>query len=124
MGERLDSNQQPEAYEAPALPLSYAPVIHPRAAGRHRTGDLPLTRRPLCRLSYHGLSHRTCSEWGSNPRHPVWKTGTLPAELPLRDLSAPAGDRTRASAVARQRSGPLNYRRNLRSLLVHVDSWD
>jgi hypothetical protein len=25
MGERLDSNQQPEAYEAPALPLSYAP---------------------------------------------------------------------------------------------------
>lgn len=26
MGERLDSNQQPEAYEAPALPLSYAPV--------------------------------------------------------------------------------------------------
>ena len=25
MDERLDSNQQPEAYEAPALPLSYAP---------------------------------------------------------------------------------------------------
>lgn len=25
LGERLDSNQQPEAYEAPALPLSYAP---------------------------------------------------------------------------------------------------
>src|SRR5687768_11814559 len=28
MGERLDSNQQPEAYEAPALPLSYAPVVN------------------------------------------------------------------------------------------------
>lgn len=26
LGERLDSNQQPEAYEAPALPLSYAPM--------------------------------------------------------------------------------------------------
>lgn len=54
----MDSNQQPEAYEAPALPLSYAPVapLQQRAAGRHRTGDLSLTRRPLCRLSYHGNS--------------------------------------------------------------------
>ncbi len=26
MGERLESNQQPVAYEATALPLSYAPV--------------------------------------------------------------------------------------------------
>ena len=56
MGERLDSNQQPEAYEAPALPLSYAPVgQNRRAAGRHRTGDRSLTRRLLCHLSYHGL---------------------------------------------------------------------
>jgi hypothetical protein len=56
MGERLDSNQQPEAYEAPALPLSYAPVgQNRRAAGRHRTGDRSLTRRLLCHLSYHGF---------------------------------------------------------------------
>ena len=59
LGERLDSNQQPEAYEAPALPLSYAPVEtlnRERAAGRHRTGDRSLTRRLLCQLSYHGAS--------------------------------------------------------------------
>ena len=58
MGERLDSNQQPEAYEAPALPLSHAPDSTAntiRAAGRHRTGDRSLTRRLLCQLSYHGF---------------------------------------------------------------------
>jgi hypothetical protein len=64
LGERLDSNQQPEAYEAPALPLSYAPVYFFRAAGRHRTGDLSLTRRPLCPLSYHG-------EWISECRFAI-----------------------------------------------------
>jgi hypothetical protein len=35
-----------------------------------------------------------CNGWGSNPRHPVWKTGTLPSELPLL-THAPAGVRTR-----------------------------
>ncbi len=63
MGERLDSNQQPEAYEAPALPLSYAPeFVHGRdahatffkAASWDRTSNLPLTRRLLYPLSYHG----------------------------------------------------------------------
>jgi hypothetical protein len=58
MGERLDSNQQPWAYEAPALPLSYAPktiLRKKKAAGRDRTGDLSFTRRLLCPLSYHGI---------------------------------------------------------------------
>ena len=62
MGERLESNQQPEAYEAPALPLSYAPeFVHGRgaratfkAASWDRTSNLPLTRRLLYPLSYHG----------------------------------------------------------------------
>ena len=67
MGERSESNRQPEAYEAPALPLSYAPEIvwtmqgmllhaahSTKAASWDRTSNLPLTRRPLCPLSYHG----------------------------------------------------------------------
>ena len=78
LGERLDSNQQPEAYEAPALPLSYAPE---KAAGRHRTGDPPFTKQPLCQTELPRL--KTCSGRGSNPQPPVWKTGTLPIELPL-----------------------------------------
>lgn len=38
MGERLDSNQQPTAYEAAALPLSYAPKI---SRGQHTRGNSP-----------------------------------------------------------------------------------
>lgn len=54
MGERSESNRQPEAYEAPALPLSYAPELF-KAASWDRTSNLPLTRRLLYPLSYHGL---------------------------------------------------------------------
>src|SRR5215212_8595096 len=74
MGERSESNRQPEAYEAPALPLSYAPeFVHGRdaratfkAASWDRTSNLPLTRRLLCPLSYHGVCLQ-CSERDSNP---------------------------------------------------------
>jgi hypothetical protein len=51
MGERLDSNQQPEAYEAPALPLSYAPVGLPICdcqmpiEGKHSVGSLLFIRK-------------------------------------------------------------------------------
>jgi hypothetical protein len=41
VGERLESNQQPEAYEASALPLSYAPdFLYPRAGIEPAIGRL------------------------------------------------------------------------------------
>ena len=42
MGERLESNQQPEAYEASALPLSYTPELlpEPRAGVEPAIGRL------------------------------------------------------------------------------------
>ena len=70
-GSRLDSNQQPEAYEASALPLSYAPeqsLPHSaRAASWNRTSDFRFTRAALCLLSYCGTRFARCSERGSNP---------------------------------------------------------
>src|SRR5438045_3587070 len=84
MGERSDSNRQPEAYEAPALPLSYAPeFVQSRELGSNqqraayeaaalpielsRPGVLQCSERELnphlqfgrlalCRLSYHCLN--------------------------------------------------------------------
>jgi hypothetical protein len=62
-GSRLDSNQQPEAYEASALPLSYAPENHSRmpsrAASWNRTSDFRFTRAALCLLSYCGTRVRS-----------------------------------------------------------------
>ena len=66
------------------------------------------------------IANFSCSGWASNPRHPVWKTGTLPSELPLRGsagsearttIHAPAGDRTRGLRLGRAAFSPLNYRR-------------
>ena len=59
MGERLDSNQQPEAYEAPALPLSYAPVVNTTISVNNKS-----------------------RESGSNRRPAVYETAALPSELP------------------------------------------
>jgi hypothetical protein len=69
-GRRLESNQQPEAYEASALPLSYAPEFRlhtARAASWNRTSDFRFTRTALCLLSYCGTRPARCSERGSNP---------------------------------------------------------
>ena len=54
-GSRLDSNQQPEAYEASALPLSYAPEFR--------------------------FAHRQGRKLESNQRLPLYENGALPAEL-------------------------------------------
>src|SRR5207245_2641222 len=82
---------------APSQPCSLRPLLVLLAGsassaslhGAHdqdRTGDLVLTKDALYRLSYVGLV-RSCllPKWSgrrdSNPRHPAWKAGTLPAEL-------------------------------------------
>lgn len=133
LGERLDSNQQPEAYEAPALPLSYAPVSNEgrgpasnRRPVAYEATALPseLPRRVHLRLAIcdfqlgegdtlvssiatrqSQLANQQCNGWGSNPQHPVWKTGTLPVELPLRPshMRRP-GFEPGASALAGRRS--------------------
>ena len=87
-------------------PRASAPL---RISGAHdqiRTGDLVLTKDALCRLSYVGVVSNQAksapasltapgpvsssgslrrSGWSgrrdSNPRHPAWKAGALPAEL-------------------------------------------
>lgn len=126
----MDSNQHPAAYEADALPLSYAPVTNeePKARGGHRTHGLAHTRGVLYRLSYTCMTqgHRLESnqqpphyeggalsiellrhekQWaGLEPAFPVWKTGTLPLSYHCVNTSAPTGGRTRASAVAWPRS--------------------
>ena len=53
MGERPDSNQQPEAYEAPALPLSYAPELSKgrEVDSNHQPAAYKAAALPL---SYHG----------------------------------------------------------------------
>lgn len=66
-GWRLDSNQHPEAYEASALPLSYAPVGQATLAARWVRQESNLHARyfkpPLYRLSYRPARF----VWGSNP---------------------------------------------------------
>ncbi len=93
----------------------------PSAFGAHdqdRTGDLVLTKDALCRLSYVGARNRRpfplpnlpCSaRWSgrrdSNPRHPAWKAGALPAELHPR--RPPRSSRPGCSADSSRPSGPL-----------------
>ena len=99
------------------------------APGGNRTRHFPVEGRislPLDDGSFCIFLHSNqrlpgpiqCSEWGSNPRHPVWKTGTLPAELPLRH-NAPAGVRTRGLRHGKAAfwSAELPTRSN-------VDSWN
>ena len=53
---RLDSNQHPAAYEAAALPLSYAPSTIEQAARWNRTSNRRITSTVLCPLSYCGTN--------------------------------------------------------------------
>ena len=99
---KLASNQRPPRYEGGALP---AELLRPanlkseisdlrfeisdfRAQGGSRTRDLARTRGALWPTELPVRASKQCSEWGSNPRLPVWKTGTLPAELSLRPCVA------------------------------------
>ena len=98
MGERLDSNQQPEAYEAPALPLSYAPKKISDC--RWPTADLKSgiadTLRFFNRKS--AFANRKSFHKGRGPasnRRPVaYEATALPTELPRRagDLRLPIAD--------------------------------
>src|SRR5215218_708169 len=92
---RADSNRQPAACKAGALPVelrsrrcsSY--MDYHEAEARVRTGDLSLTRRALYPLSYNGnrpaaLQHPSTQhfvlqrEWrGSNPRPSRWRRDAL-----------------------------------------------
>lgn len=46
-----------------------------RAPGRTRSGDLPLTRRTLCLLSYRGECRKTPGRPATTPTHPPHGTG-------------------------------------------------
>ena len=92
-GRRLDSNQHPTAYEAAALPLSYAPVSSWHRLPAHlldfeiRGRTLESNQQPP---RYEGgalpveLLRHSMQREGIEPTFPVWKTGTLAVELPLR----------------------------------------
>lgn len=62
-----------------------------KATDWSRTSNRPITSGELFPLSYCGDE----KQWaGLEPAYPVWKTGTLPVELPLHCpiTHAPAGD--------------------------------
>ena len=76
MGERLDSNQQPEAYEAPALPLSYAPELEGGKLRAESRRWFYILLSTLCFLSSRGLE--------SNQRPAAYEAAALASELPRR----------------------------------------
>ena len=104
----MDSSLAPShlVTSSPCHPLTLSP-LHPstpsssKAAGWDRTSNRSFTRRLLCPLSYHGFQ---CSRWGSNPRLRFGRPALCRLSYHCESIDAPAGNRTRASALARRRS--------------------
>src|SRR5436305_6978566 len=71
LGERSESNRQPEAYEAPALPLSYSPEI------------LVVSQTFSLRLQAESLHYKS-RELGSNQQPAAYEAAALPVELSRR----------------------------------------
>src|SRR5882672_1016913 len=119
MGERLDSNQQPEAYEAPALPLSYAPeVVHARDARvTFKSRELGSNQQPAAyeaaalpiELSRPGVLQ--CSDRDSNPPLQFGRLALCRLSYHCFISSASGGTRTRGLHVGNVAFCQLNYQR-------------
>ena len=98
LGERSESNRQPEAYEAPALPLSYAPeIVHGRDARATfiHSRELGSNQQPAAyeaaalpvELSRPGVLQ--CSERDLNSHFQFGRLALCQVELPLRRMWTP-----------------------------------